>query len=83
MEMEVVLFDLDFKLQLSTLLQCILSKYSCITDHEKRIPLYREAIDRVIVYQPNDIQHFSLILSSLLANQHNSIIIIIMLISFT
>ena len=72
--MEVILFDLDFKIQLSTLLQCILSKLNSIVDEQKRIQLYKEAIDRVTVFRPADICHFSLILDSLLLLHSSSFI---------
>lgn len=67
--MEVILFDIDLKLELSTLLQCILAKYTSIHDDNERIRLYKEAIHRVVVYRPKDICHFSMILSSLLISK--------------
>lgn len=67
--MEVVLFDLDFKLELSTLLQCILAKFMNIQDEQYRLQLYKESVNRVIVYRPKDMCEFSLILSSLLINK--------------
>ena len=73
--MDILLFDLDTKLQVSTLLQCILSKHSGISDETERIRLYKEAIDRVTVYRPTDICHFSLILSYLLTNQSSRVMI--------
>lgn len=67
--MEAVIFDLDFKLELSTLLQCILTKFMGIQDEQYRLQLYKESVNRVIVYRPKDMCEFSLILSSLLINK--------------
>lgn len=67
--MEVIVFDLDFKLELSTLLQCILAKFMNIQDEQYRLQLYKESVNRVIVYRPKDMCEFSLILSSLLINK--------------
>ena len=65
MEEIVVFFDMDHKIQLSHLLQCIMEKLAPISDLHYREALYNESVSRVVVFQPVDVIHFSLLISSL------------------
>lgn len=64
--MDVVLFDVDKKLNLTLLMNTVLSLFSSIQNETERIVLYKEALNHIIIFQPTNLYHFSTILSSLL-----------------
>ena len=68
MESRAVIFDLDHKLSLANLVRALSTQFSSIDNAEQRSCELFKAAERITVYQPRDLAHFSLLVQLLKEN---------------